>query len=286
MEPIIEETISMFKYYFEKFDLSKVAKLRFELFEKMQSDYDKKNKEKIKKDLELIEKVFSEINNKEGQLETLFARIMINDKDDMFINLRNTYEDKIIKILEEMKTDNNKNKHDNNINIINSDNNSNNDNKRFIDLFDSKVKYKLIECKINKKRYKISDDFEKLIKIFDQYNLQLYVINTFLLLHCYYFKALNNNDNIKNVDVLKYEHLLYFNCAYMYAKDDKHITYVKLKAKEIESLSEALSVGKFKEKYENFQKKIKEIYKECGLNTNKVERNTLNYYFYEDLLKK
>ena len=262
----IEESISSFKNFFRKFEFSKEAKLRFELFEKMQSDYNTNNKEKIKKDLELIEKGFSEINNKEGQLETLYARIISNDKEEIIANLRSTYDNKIEKILNEMKKDDK--------------------NKMFVDLFDSKIKYKLIECKIDKKRIDIIDDYKKIIKIFDQYNLQLYVINTFLLLHYYYFKALNNNDNIKNVDALKYEHLLYFNCAYMYAKDDKHITYVKLKAKDIESLSEALSVGKFKEKYENFQKKIKEIYKECGLNTNKVERNTLNYYFYEDLLKK
>ena len=258
----IEESISIFKNFFRLFNFSKNAKLRFELFEKMQSDYNVNNKEKNKKDLELIEKGFSEINNKEGQLETIYARIISIDKEDIFVNLRSNYDNKIEKILEEMKKENG--------------------DQRFIDLFDSKIKYKLIECKINKRKNDIFEDYKKIIKIFDQYGLQLYVIKTFLLLHRYYLEKLKENSN--DVDKLKYEHLLYFNCAYMYSSVDKEFDYIKAKAKEINSLGENLSIDKYKEKYQEFKNKMIEIYKECGLKTFKLETLTRNYYFYEDLL--
>ena len=260
----IEASISTFKNFYRKFDFSKVAKLRLELFDTMQRDYDKKNKEKIKKDLELIEKGFSEINNKEGQLEAMYARIMIDDKDNIFINLTKAYEDKIVKILEEMKKDNK--------------------NKKFVDLFDSKIKYKLMECKINKKQNELPDYYNKIIEIFDKNGFKFYVINTFLLINYFYIDKIKNK---VNVDEYKIEQVLYFNCAYMYAiypKNNKLIDYIVSKK---HSLIKCLKFEKDDKKYKDFNNKIIKIYQKCNLNTTELVKekdNPPDFFYHEELL--
>ena len=165
----IEESISTFKDYFKinNCNFSKTSKLRFNLFVIMQSVYDKNNKEKIRKDLEDIEKGFSEINNKEGQLETLYAQIIMSN-DDILINLKDIYEKKMEIILREIKKEN--------------------VDKNFLYLFESKIKYKLIECEIIKKQYKMSDDVENIIKIFNEKGMKFYVIKTLLLISNFFGK--------------------------------------------------------------------------------------------------
>ena len=260
----IEASISSFKNLYRKFDFSKEAKLRFELFDTMQRDYDKKNKEKIKKDLELIEKGFSEINNKKGQLETIYARIMIDDKDNIFINLTKAYEDKIVKILEEMKKDET--------------------NKKFVDLFDSKIKYKLMECKINKKQNELPDYYNKIIEIFDKNGFKFYVINTFLLINYFYIDKIKNK---VNVNEYKIEQVLYFNCAYMYAiypKNNKLIDYIVSKK---HSLIKCLKFKKDDKKYKDFNNKIIKIYQKCNLNTTELVKEkdkTPDFFYHEELL--
>ena len=260
----IEASISSFKNFYRKFDFSKEAKLRFELFDTMQRDYDKKNKEKIMKDLELIEKGFSEIYNKEGQLETIYARIMIDDKDNIFINLTKVYEDKIVKILEEMKKDET--------------------NTKFVDLFDSKIKYKLMECKINKKQNELPDYYNKIIEIFDKNGFKFYVINTFLLINYFYIDKIKNK---VNVDEYKIEQVLYFNCAYMYAiypKNNKLIDYIVSKK---HSLIKCLKLEKDDKKYKDFNNKIIKIYQKCNLNTTELVKekdNPPDFFYHEELL--
>ena len=110
--------------------------------------------------------------------------------------------------------------------------------------------------------------------------MQLYVIKAFILINDFYLGKIKNRNNVAQ---LKYEQLLYLNCAYMYANSDKDVDYVKDLAKKKLLLSEALSRGNAK--YNKFKNKMIEIYKRCGLKTNKLETIERNYFFYQELLQ-
>ena len=249
----IEEGILAFQNYFKDYNFSKESELRFDLFIKMQSDYYKINEEKILKDLNVIEKGFSEINNKEGQLEALFASFtMSNEK-----------EQKMRTILKEMEKDQDK--------------------KKFIDLFECKINYVLMDYKIKKKNYDRANDHEKIIKIFDEYNMKIYIIKTFILISDYYYGKIKDK---KYADESTYEHLYYLNCAYLYAcydKDEAETRYVRDAAKSKYSLNH-IGLDKNQVKYKEFKNKIIEIYKNCGLRTHIVEGNVINYFCYKDLI--
>ena len=262
----IEESISTFQDYFkmdniEKYKFSKAAKLRFELFVKMQGVYDKNNKEKILKDLEKIEKGFSEINNKEGQLETLYAEIIMNN-DNILINLIDIYEKKMEGLLEEMENEKG--------------------NMKFVSLFKSKINFKLIESKIDKKQYKLSDEYKNLIRIFIKNGMKYYVIETFLLITHHFDKIIK--DKINEYES-KFEKLHYLNCAYMYSlyltscnsKYSKYINYVKRKGKNTYSLSESLDSQR--PEYKKIKDEMIKTFQKCGLNTSILENNSRNYFY-------
>ena len=97
---------------------------------------------KIIKIIENIEKNFSQINNKEGQLETLFALSIIN-KENILSNIINIYEKKMKILLRGLNKEKNK--------------------ENFVSIFEIKINYKIIKYKIKSKK---NEDFiEETIKI-------------------------------------------------------------------------------------------------------------------------
>ena len=249
----IEGAISVFKNYFKVYTFSKESELRFNLFEKMQNDYYKINKEQILKNLNDIEKGFLKLDNKEGQLETLYASYTISNENEK--NMR--------KILKEMENEKDK--------------------KKFIDLFECKINYILMKNKMNIKYNDMPDDYEKIIKILDEYNFRIYVLKTFILISDYYLGKVKDK---KNVEDSRYKHLIYLNCAYLYSfynQNELETHYVRDKAKSDYNLS-YISLDKTYIKYREFKDKMIEIYKKCGLRTYIIEGNERNYYCYKDLI--
>ena len=106
----------------------------------------------------------------------------------ILINLKDIYEKKMEIILREIKKEN--------VDI------------NFLYLFESKIKYKLIECEIIKKQYKMSDDVENIIKIFNEKGMKFYVIKTLLLISNFFWEKSKEGKNVKES---KFEFLLYLN---------------------------------------------------------------------------
>jgi len=256
----LEDYIQNFKNYFEneKYNFSKAAELRLKLFDIMQMHSDINKTEETLKKLENIEKGFHEINNKEGQLETIYAISILTNERGVLNNIKKNYEGKIKNILEELKKENNKN--------------------NFVDIFDAKINYKLIKYKIIvKKQYDLSDNFENLVKIFGNYNIQLYVIKTLLLISSYYKDSIGGKNND---DELKRKFLLYLNAANIYAinsNKDKNIDQVKefiIKKK----YSVERDLTRANPTYFEFKESIGDILKNCGLNPAMAQSVTGNLY--------
>ena len=250
----IEYAIPKFNTLFEKFHFSKAAMLRLKLFVKMQNDFyntDKNNKENTLKFLQITENAFSEINNKEGQLETLYAQyinIDINENDILV---------KIKKILKEMKKEKIK--------------------EKFAILFEAKIKYKLLKHKIIKKRLyteELENLFKECIETFHKNNEEFYVIKT-LLLKSYYY--MNKKEDKINEDAFKFEFLYYLNSAYIYTENDIYIDYIKKIAhKKYKKYKLEESLGKNNIKYNAFRKELIKIFDKYNLG-NPYERSLFNY---------
>ena len=250
----IEYAIPKFNTLFEKFHFSKAAMLRLKLFVKMQNDFyntDKNNKENTLKFLQITENAFAEINNKEGQLETLYAQyinIDINENDILV---------KIKKILKEMKKEKIK--------------------EKFAILFEAKIKYKLLKHKIIKKRLyteELENLFKECIETFHKNNEEFYVIKT-LLLKSYYY--MNKKEDKINEDAFKFEFLYYLNSAYIYTENDIYIDYIKKIAhKKYKKYKLEESLGKNNIKYNAFRKELIKIFDKYNLG-NPYERSLFNY---------
>ena len=250
----IEYAIPKFNTLFEKFHFSKAAMLRLKLFVKMQNDFyntDKNNKENTLKFLQITENAFSEINNKEGQLETLYAQyinIDINENDILV---------KIKKILKEMKKEKIK--------------------EKFAILFEAKIKYKLLKHKIIKKRLyteELENLFKECIETFHKNNEEFYVIKT-LLLKSYYY--MNKKEDKINEDAFKFEFLYYLNSAYIYTENDIYIDYIKKIAhKKYKKYKLEESLGKNNIKYNAFRKELIKIFDKYNLG-NPYERSLFDY---------
>ena len=250
----IEYAIPKFNTLFEKFHFSKAAMLRLKLFVKMQNDFyntDKNNKENTLKFLQITENAFSEINNKEGQLETLYAQyinIDINENDILV---------KIKKILKEMKKEKIK--------------------EKFAILFEAKIKYKLLKHKIIKKRLyteELENLFKECIETFHKNNEEFYVIKT-LLLKSYYY--MNKKEDKINEDAFKFEFLYYLNSAYIYTENDIYIDYIKKIAhKKYKKYKLEESLGKNNINYNAFRKELIKIFDKYNLG-NPYERSLFNY---------
>ena len=250
----IEGSIQSFNNFFEQFQVSKAALLRLKLFVKMQNDFyntDKNYRENTLKFLKIIENSFSEINNKEGQLETLYAQyinIDINEDDIL---------EKMIKILKEMKKEKIK--------------------EKFAILFGTKIKYKLLKHKIIKKSLnteELENLFKQCIETFHQNNVEFYVIKT-LLLKSYYY--MNKKEDKINEDVFKTKFLLYLNSAYIYTKNDIYIDYIKnIAHKKYKKYKLEENFNKNNINYKEFKTKLDEIFSKYNLG--KQHERNLFYY--------
>ena len=268
----LECLIPEFKTFLEKeeYNFSKAAKLRLKLFVEMQNDYvgDGGGKENIENILNNIEKGFSDINNKEGQLETIYASC-IRDKTNTYIwkDLMNKYKEKMKDILNSLKKEEKK--------------------ETFVELFDSKINYKICKYKIKKKVFNHAEDFPTLkhiTKIFSKNNLHFYVIKTLLLSSFYSSEKIKDNNNVKEN---KNELLLYFNAAYIYAMnvkniaDGKYIDYIASYANKKNYLF-FKNLSRNESKYNIIKEELSEIYKQFGLAPRIVEENTSNLYVYKE----
>ena len=252
----IEGSIQSFNNFFEQFHVSKAALLRLKLFVKMQNDFyntDKNNRENTLKFLKIIENSFSEINNKEGQLETLYAQyinIDINEDDIL---------EKMKKILKEMKKENIK--------------------EKFPILFETKIKYKLLKHKIIKKSLnteELENLFKQCVETFHQEKVEFYVIKT-LLLKSYYY--MNKKEDKINEDVFKIKFLLYLNAAYIYTDNQIYIGYIKnIAHKKYEKYKLGENLDKNNINYKEFKTKLDEIYR----NYNLGEQHERNLFYYAE----
>ena len=255
----ILDSITKFKDLFDQFSLSKAALLRLKLFIKMQNDFyntDISNREKLLNDLKHIENAFTAINNKEGLLETLYAHYINENLNESVIL------DKIRKILKDMK----------------KEEEDNDKQKKFADIFEAKINYKLLKRKIMKKSPKIEEFeglFKKLIETFHKNKKKFYVIKTLLLKSLYYMNKIK--DKI-NEDEYKIDFLCYFNSAYFYIDKDTingvYIDYIKKIAHMKYNLNEGIKVNDIK--YAEFKNKISEIFKNYNLG-NLNEKNLFSY---------
>ncbi len=250
----IENSINTFNNLFEQFDFSKAALLRLKLFIKMQNDFyntDKNNRENTLKFLKIIENAFSEINNKEGQLEALYAQYINIDinEDDILENIK--------KILKEMKKEKVK--------------------EKFAILFEAKIKYKLLKHKIMKKSLntvELENLFKQCIETFHKNNVEFYVIKT-LLLKSYYL--MNKKEDKINEDVFKIEFLFYLNSAFLYTENGIYIDYIKdIAFKKYKKYKLAINLERNTVKYNYFRSEIVKIFDKYKLGK-LYERDLFNY---------
>ena len=162
----------------------------------MSMEYDNHLKETLDK-LENIQKEFKDIGYIEGELETLFAKCIVNYRENE--NLKK-YDD-IFKNEIMIK-----------LNELEKNATYKIDNKEtFIILFKNKVKYKYIKYKV--KLGLLSDDvlsdIEQIISDFKKYNV-FYLIKIFLITSEYYLqKVKKNKENLENNEIFE-KHLNYF----------------------------------------------------------------------------
>ena len=250
----IESSIQKFNNFFEQFHFSKAALFRLKLFVKMQNDFyntDKNNRENTLKFLKIIENAFSEINNKEGQLEALYAQYINIDINQEYIL------EKIKKILNEMKKEKIK--------------------EKFAILFEAKIKYKLLKHKIIKKSLnteELENLFKQCIEIFHKNNVEFYVVKT-LLLKCYYY--MNKKEDKINEDAFKIEFLFYLNSAYIYTRNDIYIDYIKnIAHKKYKKYKLEENLDRNNIKYDDFRAELIKIFNKYKLGK-PFKRNLFNY---------
>ena len=161
----------------------KPASLRFFLFDNMSNEY-YQHKKKHLQELEKIEFGFQNIGYVEGELETLFAKCIVNFTENGDLKKFNDiFKNKIMTKLFDLK--NNK-----------ADNIDEKDKDKFITLFQSKVKYKYIKYKL-KKGKKISKlllnnediaDLKELLINFKEKKNFFYMLKTSFLLSEWHFQ--------------------------------------------------------------------------------------------------
>ena len=212
--------------------------LRFQLFDIMSFEYDNHQK-KYLENLEKIEYGFKILGYSQGELETLFAKCIVNFRENNNWKIfDNIFKSQIIPKIVELQN--------NNYPIENKD--------IFLNLFENKVRYKYI-------KYKIScgilleeelSDLKKMINTFKEANNYFYIIKTCFLISKWYLEKYkhdnrmgkeDNNDNKKN-------HINYLNFGFFFSiktKDEKicYIDYAKefiIKKFNIEKQNESKEV--------------------------------------------
>ena len=263
----LNDYIQIFKNYFKtkKYNFSKSAELRLKLFDIMQMYNDNTNNKisvETLKIIENIEKNFSQINNKEGQLETLFALSIIN-KENILSNIINIYEKKMKILLRGLNKEKNK--------------------ENFVSIFEIKINYKIIKYKIkSKKNEDFIEETIKIIKRFKEIKNKFYIIKTFLLISYYYRDKIKNGINIEK---LKNDFFLYLNAASIYTiytRNEKYNDYLKDKVKKKFKLEDKNFTIKNKY-YGEFKKNLMKLLEEYGLGNCLSEKNNYNFYYKEKI---
>ena len=214
---LFEQTLKMKEHFIHP------SYLRFKLFRYMSYVYsnikrDNLNKlEEIDNELKKIKNEFKIIGYIEGELETLFARCIVNyRKNEDLEKFDDIYKNKIMVKLFELK--------DSNYPIDNKE--------RFITLFQCKVKYKYIKYKIKNGKL-INDELLELqdvLKDFVKQKYYFYVIKTCFLISEWHLKKKESDE--MNEDENKEElqkHIAYLNfanyVAIVYDTNQKYINY-------------------------------------------------------------
>ena len=209
---------------------SSASKLRLTLFNQMQYNTNKSV-------LEELYDQFSDIKNQEGKLETLFGECMLSKNN--WEKIKNIYDTRMTSIINGLR--------------------KNKDNDKFCDLFESKIKYKIIKYKIKKYIPIDLKQLKDLVKIFLKYNFLYQAMKTILLICLYYFYY--QKLQIEDIDNSKKNFLLYFNFAYFLKMKeyDKCKYYIENKSKYY-SLEKNLDGEK--QNFDKFKEDLKTIFEE------------------------
>ena len=215
-------------------------------------------------DLDKILYKFKEFKCIEGDLETMFAKFIINLKENKIDMYR-----KIIDKLNELENDNecqieNKNK--------------------FIKIFQSKVKYVYIKYKIKKEicedtdldELKDNKNHESLIMAFKEENIKLYEIKVYLLISEYFLLQYKS----KNEVYYKINFYDYINFALYISNlcgNSKYINYY-VKAKKAMKVTR-IRIEKNEENYKRYSDKLKEM---CDKYEYKYIKEKFEYYVDEE----
>ena len=198
---LFEQTLKMKEHFIHP------SYLRFKLFRYMSYVYsnikrDNINKlEEIENELEKIENEFKIIGYIEGELETLFAKCIVNyRKNEDLEKFDDIYKNKIMVKLFELK--------DSNYPIENKE--------RFVTLFQCKVKYKYIKYKIKNGKL-INDELLELqdvLKDFVKQGYYFYVIKSCFLISEWHLKKKESDemDEDESKEELQ-KHIVYLNLA-------------------------------------------------------------------------
>ena len=216
--------------------------LRFKLLEYMYREYyTQDNKNEILKNLELIQNGFNNIGYIEGELETMFAKCIVNFRNNTDIKkFEDIYTNEIMVKLIDLKN--------NQTYPMKQDEKDN-----FIVLFENKVKYTYIKYKIKLGILSDNDleEMEQMIIVFKKKEYINYVIKVCFLISEWYLKQYKiKNENMKNSEELLM-HLSYLNMTLYIGNNknkQKYLNYIKefiLKKFEISQRAES---NKIKEK--------------------------------------
>ena len=247
------------------------ASYRFQLFDYMSIEYHK-HKTKNLLELEKIENGFKSIGYIEGELETLFAKCIVNYRENGDLKkFDDIFKNKIMVKLLDLKN--------NNYPIDNKD--------KFINLFQSKVKYKFIKYKLKNKQ-SLNDeeisDLKELIKNFKKENCFFYMMKTcFLISEWHWQKYQNSKKNGKEENNEKFEHFVYLNfancisnyyCLNPNAKiDRRYIDYTR------DYIDKKYGIKK-RDKNKEIEERIKELYKEYQFKIEQKKFDNMSYFIY------
>ena len=244
------------------------ASYRFQLFDYMSIEY-YKHKTKHLQELEKIENGFKNIGYIEGELETLFAECIINYRENGDLKkFEDIFKNKIMVKLLELK--------ENNYPMDNKD--------KFISLFQSKVKYKYIKYKLKNKKLLNEDDISDLKELlynFHKGDRYFFMIKTcFLISEWHWQKYQNSKKNGKEENHEKIEHLVYINFANCISNYYSLEINKKMDRRYIDYTRDFINnnYNLKKEKNNEIEERIKELYKEFNFKFSQKKENTFYVY--------
>ena len=239
----LRNIIAIFKDLFNYNKDFRFASSRLKLMKCMYSESIEHNLDYLN-DLNEILNVFRTIKCIEGELETMFAKFMINLKENK-IELYREIIDKL--------------------NEIENDNECQMENKnKFIKMFRSKVKYIFIKYKIKNgicedndlNELKDNKDHESLIMSFKEENIKVYEIKTYLLISEYFLLQYKRKDDI-NYKKSFYDYINFALYISNLCENKKYINYY-IKNKKVLKITRIRN-EKNEEKYKRFSDRLKEL---------------------------